>query len=52
MFQVKLTHVSISLKIDCRELRQTSPLSQVIPPNSVAKLAIMFESNVRGTFER
>ncbi|PFX34680.1 Calponin-likey domain-containing protein 2 [Stylophora pistillata] len=44
--------IHVVVEIDCRELRQTSPLSQVIPPNSVAKLAMMFESNVRGRFER
>lgn len=45
-------YIHVVVQIDCRELRQTSPLSQVIPPNSVAKLAMMFESNIRGTFER
>lgn len=44
--------IHVVVEIDCRELRQTSPLSQVVPPSSVAKLVMMFESNVRGRFER
>ena len=46
--------VSVALyrQVDCRELRQTSPLSQVVPPSSLAKLSLMFESNSKGKFER
>ena len=39
-------------QIDCRELRQSSPLSQVVPPKSKACLPIVFESNVKGKFQR
>lgn len=39
-------------QIDCRELRQSSPLSQVVPPKSKANLPIVFESNVKGNFQR
>ncbi|XP_075257847.1 cilia- and flagella-associated protein 47-like isoform X3 [Convolutriloba macropyga] len=45
-------HIHISVNIDCRELRQTSPLSQVVPPNSKAKLPLVFESNTKGRFQR
>ncbi|XP_048577373.1 cilia- and flagella-associated protein 47-like isoform X2 [Nematostella vectensis] len=46
------SYIHINARIDCRELRQTSPLSQVVPPHSLAKLALMFESNSKGNFER
>lgn len=38
--------------MDCRELRQTSPLSQVVPPCSKATLPLIFESNSKGRFQR
>ena len=40
------------LQIDCRELRQSSPLSQVVPPKAKANLPIIFESNVKQKFQR
>jgi len=46
------THIHVKVEIDCRELRQTSPLSQVVPPQSVAALEFVFEATVLGTFER
>ncbi|XP_071134806.1 cilia- and flagella-associated protein 47-like isoform X3 [Mytilus edulis] len=45
-------HIHVVAEIDCRELRQSSPLSQVIPPMSKANLPIVFESNVKGKFQR
>ncbi|XP_077977423.1 cilia- and flagella-associated protein 47-like [Glandiceps talaboti] len=45
-------HIHIVVDIDCRELRQTSPLSQVVPPNSKAQLPLIFESNTKGRFQR
>ncbi|XP_065057284.1 cilia and flagella-associated protein 47-like isoform X2 [Rhopilema esculentum] len=46
------SHIHIKAEIDCRELRQTSPLSQVVPPGCVAALEFVFESNNLGKFER
>ncbi|XP_013416633.1 cilia- and flagella-associated protein 47 isoform X1 [Lingula anatina] len=45
-------YIHVVVEIDCRELRQTSPLSQVVPPMSRAKVPIIFESNTRGKFQR
>ncbi|XP_070567350.1 cilia- and flagella-associated protein 47-like [Ptychodera flava] len=45
-------YIHVVVDIDCRELRQTSPLSQVIPPNSKAQLPLIFESNTKGRFQR
>lgn len=45
-------YIHIDVNVDCRELRQTSPLSQVVPPNSKAALPLIFESNTRGRFQR
>ncbi|XP_052708553.1 cilia and flagella-associated protein 47-like isoform X1 [Crassostrea angulata] len=45
-------YIHIVAEIDCRELRQSSPLSQVVPPKSKANLPIVFESNVKGNFQR
>ncbi|KAK3096977.1 hypothetical protein FSP39_005325 [Pinctada imbricata] len=45
-------HIHIVAEIDCRELRQSSPLSQVVPPKSRANLPIVFESNTKGKFQR
>ncbi|XP_041462969.1 cilia- and flagella-associated protein 47-like isoform X1 [Lytechinus variegatus] len=44
--------VHVVVEIDCRELRQTSPLSQVVPPNCKAELPLIFESNNKGKFTR
>ncbi|XP_074645875.1 cilia and flagella-associated protein 47-like isoform X2 [Tubulanus polymorphus] len=44
--------VHVVVDVDCRELRQTSPLSQVVPPKSKAILPLIFESNTKGHFER
>ncbi|XP_057307230.1 cilia and flagella-associated protein 47-like isoform X2 [Hydractinia symbiolongicarpus] len=44
--------IHVDVEINCRELRQTSPLSQVIPSGSVAKLQVIFESSKLGKFER
>ncbi|XP_071954714.1 cilia- and flagella-associated protein 47-like isoform X2 [Antedon mediterranea] len=45
-------YIHILVEIDCRELRQTSPLSQVVPPNCKAELPLIFESNTKGVFQR
>ncbi|XP_064627283.1 cilia- and flagella-associated protein 47-like isoform X2 [Lineus longissimus] len=45
-------YIHVVFDVDCRELRQTSPLSQVIPPQSKATLPIIFESNIKGLFQR
>jgi hypothetical protein len=50
--ELKIKNVFLVLQIDCRELRQSSPLSQVIPPMSKAHLPIIFESNNKGKFQR
>ena len=44
--------VHVAVNVDCRELRQTSPLTQVVPPNSKAILPLIFESNTKGRFQR
>lgn len=44
--------VLVVAEIDCRELRQSSPLSQVVPPKSKASIPIIFESNVQQKFQR
>ncbi|XP_021363645.1 cilia- and flagella-associated protein 47-like isoform X2 [Mizuhopecten yessoensis] len=46
------TNIHIVAEIDCRELRQSSPLSQVVPPKSKAHLPIVYESNTKGKFQR
>ncbi|XP_046848828.1 cilia- and flagella-associated protein 47-like, partial [Xenia sp. Carnegie-2017] len=45
-------HIHAVVHIDCRELRQSSPLSQVIPPHSSARINLVFESIAKGSFER
>ncbi|XP_033113331.1 cilia- and flagella-associated protein 47-like isoform X2 [Anneissia japonica] len=45
-------YIHILVEIDCNELRQTSPLSQVVPPNCKAALPLIFESNTKGAFQR
>ncbi|XP_072178621.1 cilia- and flagella-associated protein 47-like [Diadema setosum] len=44
--------IHVVVEIDCRELRQTSPLSQVVPPTCKAELPLIFESNIKGKFTR
>ena len=38
--------------IKFKELRGTSPLSQILPPNSAVNFNIVFESTVEGKFNR
>ncbi|XP_052240686.1 cilia- and flagella-associated protein 47-like isoform X3 [Dreissena polymorpha] len=45
-------NVLVVAEIDCRELRQSSPLSQVVPPKSKAFIPIIFESNQKQKFQR
>ncbi|XP_048239518.1 cilia and flagella-associated protein 47-like isoform X3 [Haliotis rufescens] len=45
-------YIHVVAEIDCRELRQSSPLSQVVPPKSRATIPILFESNTKGKFQR
>lgn len=45
-------HMYLLAQIDCKELRQTSPLSHVIPPASRIILPVIFESNTKGRFQR
>ena len=45
-------HVFIQIDIDCRELRQSLPLTQVVPPQTMSKVDITFESQKSGTFQR
>ena len=45
-------YIHVNVHVDCRELRQTSPLSQVVPPLSKAVLPLIFESNTKGKFQR
>ena len=45
-------YIHIVAKVDCSELRQSSPLSQVIPPYTTAKLPLVFESHRMGSFQR
>ena len=44
--------VLVEVVVDCRELRHSSPLAQVIPPRANANIPLVFESNVKGTFHR
>lgn len=44
--------IHIVVHVDCRELRQTSPLSQVVPPRSKAILPLIFDSGNKGKFQR
>ncbi|CAG5120336.1 unnamed protein product, partial [Candidula unifasciata] len=44
--------IHIVAEIDCLELRQSSPLSQVVPPQSKAVIPIIFESSTKETFQR
>ncbi|XP_052808119.1 cilia- and flagella-associated protein 47-like isoform X2 [Mya arenaria] len=45
-------NVLVVAEIDCRELRQSSPLSQVVPAKSKASIPIVFESNQKQKFQR
>ncbi|KAL4233464.1 hypothetical protein ACF0H5_008145 [Mactra antiquata] len=45
-------YVQVVAEIDCKELRQSSPLSQVVPPKSRANIPIIFESNQKQKFQR
>ncbi|PVD28193.1 hypothetical protein C0Q70_10779 [Pomacea canaliculata] len=47
-----LDYILVEATIDSRELRQSSPLSQVVPPRSRAVIPIIFESNTKGNFQR
>ena len=44
--------IHVVVHVDCRELRQTSPLSQVVPPCSKALLPLIFDSGNKGCFQR
>ncbi|KAH9504693.1 Cilia- and flagella-associated protein 47 [Bulinus truncatus] len=44
--------IHVVAEIDCTELRQSSPLSQVVPPHSKAVIPIIFESGAKGKFQR
>ncbi|KAL8606797.1 hypothetical protein ACOMHN_049626 [Nucella lapillus] len=44
-------YILVEAEIDCRELRQSSPLSQVVPPRSRAVIPIIFESSTKGNFQ-
>uniref|UniRef100_UPI00398E85F1 cilia- and flagella-associated protein 47-like isoform X2 n=1 Tax=Pristiophorus japonicus TaxID=55135 RepID=UPI00398E85F1 len=46
------THVLIEVDTDCAELRESSPLSQVIPPMSAAYLPLIFETILLGVFQK
>ncbi|XP_067896652.1 cilia- and flagella-associated protein 47-like isoform X2 [Heterodontus francisci] len=45
-------HILIEVTTDCAELRESSPLSQVVPPMSAAYLPIIFESSSEGVFQK
>lgn len=45
-------YIHVAATVDCSALRQSSPLSQVIPPSTTAKLPLVFESNQIGSFQR
>ncbi|XP_078698604.1 cilia- and flagella-associated protein 47-like isoform X8 [Branchiostoma floridae x Branchiostoma belcheri] len=45
-------YIRVVVDIDCTELRQTSPLSQVVPPCAKAQLPLIFESHHKGRFQR
>lgn len=47
-----MQYIIVEAEIDCRELRQSSPLSQVVPPRSMAVIPIIFESSTNGNFQR
>ncbi|XP_069746190.1 cilia- and flagella-associated protein 47-like isoform X2 [Narcine bancroftii] len=45
-------HILIEVDTDCAELRDSCPLSQVIPPMSTAYLPLIFESTKTGAFQK
>ncbi|MGH0144520.1 UNVERIFIED_CONTAM: hypothetical protein FKN15_016434 [Acipenser sinensis] len=45
-------HIWMQIDIDCQELQQTSPLSHVVPPMSRAFIALLFETNTLGKFQK
>ncbi|XP_067848879.1 cilia- and flagella-associated protein 47-like [Heptranchias perlo] len=45
-------HILIEVATDCAELRESSPLAQVIPPMSAAYLPLIFESTLLGVFQK
>ncbi|XP_048459067.1 cilia and flagella-associated protein 47-like [Rhincodon typus] len=46
------THILIEVTTDYPELRESSPLAQVVPPLSAACLPIIFESTSEGVFQK
>ncbi|XP_032362160.1 cilia- and flagella-associated protein 47 isoform X3 [Etheostoma spectabile] len=44
--------VWVQLEVDCPELQGSSPLSHILPPNSLNTLALTFQSNKLGHFYR
>ncbi|XP_043556662.1 cilia- and flagella-associated protein 47-like [Chiloscyllium plagiosum] len=46
------TYILIEVTADYPELRESSPLSQVVPPMSAACLPIIFESTSEGAFQK
>ncbi|KFP63270.1 Uncharacterized protein CXorf22, partial [Cariama cristata] len=47
-----LVHIWIQMEIEIDELKQTGPLSQVVPPLTKAHIPIVFETNTLGIFKR
>ncbi|XP_055888207.1 cilia and flagella-associated protein 47-like isoform X1 [Biomphalaria glabrata] len=45
-------YIHVVAEIDCTELRQSCPLSQVVPPHSKAVIPVIFESRTKGKFQR
>ncbi|RXM29158.1 Cilia- and flagella-associated protein 47 [Acipenser ruthenus] len=45
-------HIWMQIDIACQELQQTSPLSHVVPPMSRAFVALLFETNALGKFQK
>ncbi|XP_032888183.1 cilia- and flagella-associated protein 47 [Amblyraja radiata] len=46
------THILIEVDTVCVELRESSPLSQVVPPMSTAYLPLVFGSIIKGPFQK
>jgi hypothetical protein len=44
--------IFVELETDCIELRQSSPLTQIVPPKSKVSFPIVFESNIIQSFQR
>ncbi|KAM9245460.1 cilia- and flagella-associated protein 47 [Leptosomus discolor] len=47
-----LVHIWIQIMVEIDELRQTSPLSQVVPPLTKTHIPIVFETNTLGMFKK